>query len=107
MSDYNLVVVVGKLARDPELKYDAAMGTPYCDLALDVLKAEATSAIRVNVYVEGHQAELVAQFQSKGSSILVSGKLEADAGSKGDLHVRADRVQFMDRKTAETDEVNK
>ena len=36
MADYNLVVIVGRLTRDPELRYTADGGTPYARLSMAV-----------------------------------------------------------------------
>ncbi len=114
MADYNLVVVVGRLARDPELKYTADNGTPYARFGLAVNRQTTLpdgsvqkSVTFVDISVWRHQAEIACQFLKKGSTCLVSGWLEQSrwidkqGQKRSKLRVRAQRLQFMDRKPAE------
>jgi len=114
MADYNLVVIVGRLARDPELKYTAGSGVPYARMTLAVNRhynapdgTAHKSVAFVDVTVWRHQAEIACQFLKKGSTCLVSGALEqnrwvdAEQKKRSKLRVRAERLQFMDRRPAE------
>jgi single-strand DNA-binding protein len=114
MADYNLVVLVGRLTRDPELKYTADNGTPFARLSLAVNRQvnmpdgnyqKATTFVDVSIWK--HQAELVCQYLKKGSTCLVSGFLEQlrwtdkQNQKRSKLRVRAQRIQFMDRRPPE------
>ncbi|MEW6517528.1 MAG: single-stranded DNA-binding protein [candidate division FCPU426 bacterium] len=110
MANYNRVLLMGNLTRDPELRY-IPNGSAVTNLRLAVnrsyknqageLKEEVTY---VNVVVWGKQAENCAEYLAKGSSIFVEGRLqsrqwETDDGQKrSTIEVVADRVQFLERK---------
>lgn len=110
MANFNRVLLMGNLTRDPELRY-IPNGSAVTNLRLAVnrsyknqageLKEEVTY---VNIVVWGKQAENCAEYLAKGSSIFVEGRLqsrqwETDDGQKrSTLEVVADRVQFLDRK---------
>jgi len=99
-TNYNMVVLVGKLTADPELKYEKD-ATPFAILDLRV-----ATELHVEIAVRKHQAELCCQFLSKGSEILISGELEEFIGEIGNvkcskLRVKASRVQFLDKKKSE------
>src|SRR5437762_2808217 len=114
MADYNLVVIVGRLSRDPEMKYTAGGGVPYARMSIAVNRQYTApdgtlhkSVVFVDVSVWRNQAEIACQFLKKGSTCLVSGFLEqsrwvdADQKKHSRLRVRAERLQFMDRKPAD------
>lgn len=112
MANFNRVMLMGNLTRDPELRY-IPNGSAVTNLRLAVnrsyknqageLKEEVTY---VNIVVWGKQAENCAEYLAKGSSIFVEGRLqsrqwETDDGQKRSaLEVVADRVQFLERKRA-------
>jgi single-strand DNA-binding protein len=84
MADYNSVVLLGRLARDPELKY-APSGAPVCTFSVatnhhytksDGQKAESVTFVDVTVW--RRLAELCSQFLRKGRQVLVSGALKQD-----------------------------
>lgn len=113
MADFNYVVVVGRLTRDPELKYTQGRGTPYTKLSMAINKQvplpdgnfqKATTFVDVAVWK--HQAELACQVLKKGSTCLVSGELElmrwtdAQNQKRSKMRVRCHRLQFLDKKAA-------
>ena len=84
MADYNSVVLLGRLARDPELKY-APGGAPVCTFSIatnqhytksDGQKAQSVTFVDVTVW--RRLAELCSQFLRKGREVLVSGSLKQD-----------------------------
>ena len=84
MADYNSVVLLGRLARDPELKY-APSGAPVCTFSVatyhhytksDGQKAQTVTFVDVTVW--RRLAELCSQFLRKGREVLVSGALKQD-----------------------------
>ena len=115
MSPNNNVVLIGRLTRDPELRYlpNGGTATTRFTLAVDKQlsrekKADMESknqptADFINIVVWGKQAENAANFLAKGKLCAVSGRIqtgsyEAKDGTKRyTTDVVADRVQFLDR----------
>jgi len=110
-NDYSLCIIVGRLTRDPELKYSAGGGLPYATLSLAVNKqvtqpdgSTKKTVSFVDVTVWRHQAELCCQMLRRGSCAMVVGSLQQDRWTDKDgqncsrLQVQADRVQFLDRR---------
>ena len=110
--DYNRVIIVGRLTRDPELRalpsgssvttFSVATGRVWKDR--DGNKKEDTQFH--NVVVFGKQAETVAQYLKKGQEVLVEGRLQTrswDDKTSGEKKSRteivADRVQFGAKST--------
>lgn len=113
MADYNVVILVGRLTRDPELKATKANGTPFAELSLAVNKpvkqADGSYQKQVSFFdivVWKWQAETCCKYLHKGSSILVNGEMEqqrwttSDGQKRSKVKVRAMRVQFLDPKGA-------
>lgn len=111
MADYSLVILVGRLTRDPELKYASSGGLPYARLPLAINRklAGADGELKKTVsFIEAtvwrHQAELCVQMLRKGSTCMVVGSLrqsrwtDKDGQGRSRLQVTADRVQFLDRR---------
>jgi single-strand DNA-binding protein len=107
MANYNRVILVGNLTRDPELRY-APSGAPVCNFDLAVNRTYTTQAgerrdevCYITIVAWGKQAETCAEYLSKGRTTLVEGRLsqrswETPEGQKRSKHeVVADRVQFL------------
>ncbi len=77
----NKVIIIGRLGRDPDLKYTAS-GQAVCNVSVatdegykkDGEKVELTEWHRVQLW--RHQAEFAGQYLSKGRLVLVEGKLQ-------------------------------
>jgi single-strand DNA-binding protein len=106
-ANINVVVLVGNLTRDPELRHTPG-GTPVCSLRIAVNDrrrdesgnwVDAPNYFSVSVF--GNQAESCAQYLSKGRPVAVDGKLrwrewQGQDGSKREaVEVVADSVQFL------------
>ena len=103
----NKAIVIGNLTRDPELR-SLPSGIKVCTFSLatnrvwkDKNGARQESTDYHNVVVFGRQAETVAQYMKKGSSILVEGRMQTrswDDKTSGEKKYRteivADRTQF-------------
>lgn len=101
----NKAIIIGNLTRDPEMKA-LPSGIKVCNFSVatnrtwkdkDGKKQESTEYH--NVVVFGRQAEIVAQYMKKGSSIMVEGRLQtrswdADGGKKYRTEIVADTFQF-------------
>ena len=107
MPALNVVMLVGHLTRDPEVRY-SSNGTPVAALGLAVnnrIKRSDGSwqddPCFVDVVVFGHQAEACAKYLNKGDPVLLEGRLqyrtwEDQQGNKRSKHeVIAFRVQFL------------
>ncbi|HEY7676580.1 MAG TPA: single-stranded DNA-binding protein [Candidatus Methylomirabilis sp.] len=112
MADFNKVILLGRLTRDPELRYTPA-GSPVCNFDLAVNRSYTTQAGErrdevcfITIVVWGKQAETCAEYLKKGRQTLVEGRLsqrswETPEGQKRSKHeVVADRVQFLDARPA-------
>lgn len=84
MASYNLVVLVGNLTRDVELRF-TPKGSAVAKIGLAVNrtwkdesgeKKEEVSFIDCEAW--GKTAEVIAQYHKKGSSILIQGRLKMD-----------------------------
>ncbi len=102
----NKAIIIGNLTRDPELK-SLPSGMRVASLSMatnrvwkDQNGVKQESADYHNVVVFGRQAETVAQYMKKGSSICVEGRMQTRSweGQDGKKQYRtevvADRVQF-------------
>jgi single-strand DNA-binding protein len=106
MANYNKVVLVGNLTRDPELRYTAG-GTAVCSFGLAVNRRyrqgeeSKEEVLYVDVVVFGKQAENVGEYLRKGRPVLVDGRLsyrrwETEDGKPRSKHeVVANTVQFL------------
>lgn len=101
----NKVTLIGNLTRDPELK-SLPSGNSVCSFSLatnevyyDKDKKKQEKVEFHNCVAWGKTAENIAQYMSKGSQLLIEGKLQTRKWEKdGTTHYRteivADRVQF-------------
>jgi single-strand DNA-binding protein len=119
MASFNKVLIMGRLTRDPELRYTPS-NTPVADFGFamsEVFKNKAGETVEqtcfVDVVVWGRQAETTNEFLKKGSPAFIEGRLqfeqwETQQGEKRNkLKVRADRVQFLSSNKSESSENNK
>ncbi|MFH1413822.1 MAG: single-stranded DNA-binding protein [Candidatus Omnitrophota bacterium] len=107
MANFNRVLLMGNLTKDPELRY-TPQGTAVVNLRLAVnrryknknqeLKEETCF---ITAVVWNRQAETCNQYLHKGSSCFIEGRLQSrswedNSGQKRNvIEVRAERVQFL------------
>jgi len=109
---FNKIIVQGNLTRNPELRFTPS-GTPVCSFGLAVnrrykqgneVKEEVTF---IDVVIYGKQAEHCAQYLTKGSSVLVEGRLiqrrwETEDHQKRSKHeITAQGVTFLSKAGAQ------
>lgn len=108
MANFNKVILVGNLTRDPELRY-TPKGTAIAKLGLAVNRVWTNEAGEkkeevtfVDIDVFGRTAENVGQYMRKGRPILIEGRLRLDqwddkqtGQKKSKLGVVAETVQFL------------
>lgn len=108
MADMNKVILAGNLTRDPEVRHTPS-GMAVADLRMAINRRykdntgkDREEVVYVTVTVWGKQAESSGQYLTKGSPILVEGRLkldewEKDGQKQSRLGVVAERVQFLGR----------
>ncbi|EHI96948.1 MULTISPECIES: single-stranded DNA-binding protein [unclassified Clostridium] len=106
----NKVVLIGRLTKDPELRFTPGSGAAVTTLTLAVDKYNTKTGQReadfVPVVVWGKQAESTANYMSKGSQMAISGRIqtrsyEAKDGTKRYVtEVVATEVQFLSKGNA-------
>jgi len=108
MPSINTIIVAGNLTADPDVR-ETPNGSPVGQLRLAInekWKDQSGNSREKTVYVDvtvwGSQAKNCQQYLSKGSPVLIEGKLDQDqwedreTGQKRSKHkVTAQRVQFL------------
>lgn len=105
----NLVMLIGRLTRDPELKYLQGSGTPVANFSVavdrEVTGKDGKKEVDfIDVQVWGKTAENCTNYINKGSKVAIQGSLKIDtyqnqAGENRKItRVNATRVQFLDNK---------
>ena len=110
----NNVVLIGRLTRDPELRYIPNTGTPVSTFSLAVDKQHSKdkkqefeakgqpTADFINIVVWGKQAENCANYLAKGRLTAVQGRIQSrtydakDGTRRYVTEVVAERVEFLE-----------
>lgn len=113
MANFNKVILMGNITRDPEIKM-LPSGTAVCEFGLainrnwtaqDGTKKEEVTFVDISAF--GNQAETLTKYVKKGSPLHVEGRLkldqwEAQDGSKrSKLRVILESFQFLGSKQEE------
>ena len=106
MASFNRVILLGNVTRDPELRYISS-GTAVTDVGLAVNDrrknasgewVEETTFVDVTLW--GRTAEVAGEYVTKGSPLLIEGRLKLDTWKKdgkknSKLRVVCDRMQLL------------
>lgn len=109
----NNVSLIGRLTRDPELRYIPNSGTAVCNFTLAIDKAVSKekkqemesrnqpTADFINIVVWGRMGEVAAQYLAKGRLVGVTGRLqsgryEKDGITRYTTDVVAQNVEFLE-----------
>jgi len=102
----NKVILIGRLTKDPELKFTPGNGTAVTTLTLAIdrrfSKDGQKEADFIPIVIWGKQAESTANYMSKGKLIGVSGRIQVrnydakDGTKRYVTEVIADEVQFLE-----------
>ena len=109
MSGLNKVMLIGRLGRDPEIRY-SSNSTPICNFSLATSERvrkgdnfeEKTEWHRIVVF--GNQAENASKFLKKGSLVFVDGKIQSrtyqdkDGNERTVFEIIANSLNFLDPK---------
>jgi single-strand DNA-binding protein len=107
MASFNRVILVGNLTRDVELRY-VPSGMAVCEFGLAVTDRRKNAQgelvdepVFVDITLWGRTAEVAGEYLSKGSPVLIEGRLKYDQweGSDGQkrskLRVVGERMQML------------
>lgn len=107
MASLNKVLLIGNLAKDPELRY-TPQGTAVVNLRMAVNRRwkdkageQKEEVCFLTVVAWDKQAEVCNQYLRKGAPVFVEGRLQSrswedNAGQKRNvIEVRAERIQFL------------
>ncbi len=106
MASFNRVILVGNVTRDIELRYIPS-GTAVTDLGLavnDRRKSQSGEWVEETTFVDvtlwGRTAEVASEYLSKGSPVLIEGRLkldtwESEGQKRSKLRVVGERMQML------------
>jgi single-strand DNA-binding protein len=107
MANFNKVILVGNLTRDPEHRV-TPQGLSICKLSMAVNRSyrgtngeEQEETTYVDVDAFGKPAEIIAKYMGKGRAMLVEGRLKTDSWTsqsgekRSKLKVVLENFQFM------------
>lgn len=103
----NKVILMGRLTRDPELRYGQnELAITGITIAVD-RKKEGTDFINCTAF--GKTAEFISKYFNKGKKILVAGRIEVDnyedeKGKHTVTKVIIEEVEFVEKKEQEEKE---
>ena len=103
----NTVIMIGRLTRDPELRYIASTGNAVTRFSIAVDRAFATKDAEVtadffNIVVWGKRAETCADYLAKGRMVAIRGRLQnnnytdKNGNKQYSVEVIAEEVKFID-----------
>ena len=110
----NKVVLLGRLTKDPELRYAAGSGTAVCRFTVAInrqFKKDETDFI--NCVAFGKTGETITQYLTKGRQIAVTGSIRTDSYDAKDgtkrytTDVIVETFEFVESKKKETNEFDK
>jgi single-strand DNA-binding protein len=109
MANFNKVILIGNLTRDPELRY-TPKGTAIAEIGLAInrkWKSETGEAKEEVTFVDvaafGRTAEVIGQYLKKGRPIMIEGRLKLDqwddkttGAKRSKLRVVCESFEFLD-----------
>ena len=97
----NSVNLIGRLVKDPELRYISGTDSVYCRFTLAVDKGMSKEK-KQELEAKGQQAENCQKYLQKGRNVAIQGRLQSGSYTAQDgtrrfvTEVWAERVQFID-----------
>lgn len=109
MADVNKVILIGRLTRDPQLKYIPGSNTPVCEFGFAVGRRYKTASGEsreestfIDCAILGRGAEVFNQYMAKGRQCYLEGRLKLDqwedksgGGKRSKLSVIVETFQFL------------
>ena len=109
----NKVILLGRLTKDPDLKFTAGDGKAVSKFTIAVNRIKKEEADFINCVAFGKTAENISQFFTKGKQICIDGSIrtgsyEAQDGTKRyTTDVIVETFEFVESKKKETNEFDK
>ena len=112
MSDYNLAILLGRLGKDPEVRF-LPDGKAVCTFSLATSRVwKDKSGVKQeetcwhNIVAFGKTAETCGQYLKKGSKVLIDGDIRYESYEKNGekkyiTKIHAQTVKFLDGKISE------
>ena len=107
MADFNRVILIGNLTRDPQLRYTPSQ-MAVCDFGIATNRKwtskdgqQREDTCFVNCTAWGRQAEVIQKYLNKGRPIFIEGRLTysswdgPDGKKRSKLEVTVERFQFL------------
>jgi len=97
----NKVILIGRLTRDPELRFTPNTGTAHATFGLAVDRGGKNGGVDfINIAVWDKQAETCAEYLKKGRLVAIVGRLsirsyEKDGQKRTFTEVVAEQVRFL------------
>lgn len=104
---FNLVILTGRLTKEPELKYSAS-GMAYCRFTLAVNRMKKDDgADFISCTAFGKTAELIAEYVKKGHQLGVQGRIQQETYEKdgekiSKTGVTVDKIEFLESNKTES-----
>jgi single-strand DNA-binding protein len=107
INDLNQCQFIGRLGKDPELKYlQSGDAVANFTLACGWKTKEKEGVEWINVTAFGKKGELVGQYLKKGSQVFISGRMKTDKYTdkngveKYSTKIQAETIQFLGKNEA-------
>src|SRR6266404_3099342 len=101
MANFNKVILIGNLTRDPELRY-TPKGTAIAKIGLAInrtWKTETGETKEEVTFVDadafGRTAEVIAQYLKKGRPMLLEGRLKLDQWEDKNTHQKQSKLRVV------------
>jgi len=108
MSAYNKAILIGRLTRDPEMRYTKT-GKPVVSFTLAINRRTSNQQEKqadfINIVAWQKLAEICANYLTKGSLVAVDGRIQTrsydaqDGQKKYVFEVIAENMQMLERRT--------
>ncbi|MGP1569194.1 MAG: single-stranded DNA-binding protein [Peptoanaerobacter stomatis] len=103
----NTVIMIGRLTRDPDLRYIASTGNAVTRFSIAVDRAFAAKDAEVtadffNIVVWGKRAETCVNYLAKGRMVAIRGRLQnnnytdKDGTKRYNVEIIAEEIKFID-----------
>ncbi len=113
----NKVTLIGRLTKDPEIRYSAGSQTAVARFSLAIDRAKKANGEDggtdfPNIVAFGKTAELIEKYVTKGQQIAVEGRIqtgsyERDGVKHYTTEIVAERIEFLGKKDQSSDNLPK
>ena len=113
----NKVTLIGRLTKDPEIRYSAGSQTAVARFSLAIDRAKKANGEDggtdfPNIVAFGKTAELVEKYVTKGQQIAVEGRIQTGSYEKDGVkhyttEIVAERIEFLGKKDQSSDPLPK